>query len=404
MENLTCFKASELKKGTGQFENRISRFKRAACPATAVDCDRFRESRFVPGAAGEKKIAEFIANFLDRLGFEVKLQEAAKDRPNVVAILRGSGGGRSLMLNGHMDTVGVAGMEHPFVGRFEDGKVYGRGAFDMKGAISSLLLAAKMIKESKVSLRGDLILTTVVDEEFASIGTEAVAKEYRADGALVLESTELKIGVAHKGFAWVDVETVGKAAHGSKPDLGIDAILSMGQFLTELGKLEDGMRKTTKHQLLGSGSVHASMISGGRELSTYPDHCLLQLERRTVPGETQKGVENEIQGIIDRLRSSNPKFNATFRTTFFRDSWEADQNSELVRTLDNTILARSGHHAEKQVSFGWMDSSILDKAGIPCAIFGPGGFGAHGLVGTSNFDQVVECTNTVVDMIRSFCG
>jgi len=358
----------------------------------------------VPGAAGEKKIAEFIGNYLERLGFEVRLQEAGKNRPNVVGILRGNGGGRSLMLNGHMDTVGVAGMDQPFVGKFDDGKVYGRGAFDMKGAISSLLLAAKAVKESGIPLKGDLILTTVVDEEFASIGTEAIAKEYKADAALILESTELKIGIAHKGFAWIDVETFGKAAHGSKPDLGVDAIVSMGQFLTELGKLESSMRKTNKHPLLGSGSVHASLIQGGKELSTYPDHCLLQLERRTVPGETQESVEKEIQTIIDNLKASNSKFNASFRTTFFRDPWEADQNSELVRTLDQTILNRTGHHAEKTVSFGWMDSSILDKAGIPCAIFGPGGFGAHGLVEYSNFDQVVECTNSVIDMIEAFCG
>jgi acetylornithine deacetylase len=358
----------------------------------------------VLGEAGEKEISEFIASYLERLGLEVRLQPARKDRPNVVGILRGSGGGRSLMLNGHMDTVGVAGMIDPFVGRFGDGKVYGRGAFDMKGAISSMLLAAKLIKQSQVPLKGDLILTTVVDEEFASIGTEAIAKEYKADAALVLESTELQIGIAHKGFAWIDVETFGKATHGSKPDLGVDAIISMGQFLTELGKLEDGMRKTHKHPLLGSGSVHASLIQGGKELSTYPDHCLLQLERRTVPGETQKSVELEIQTMMDQLRSQNSKFEASFHTTFYRDPWEADPNSELVRTLGETILARTGHQAEKMATFGWMDSSILDKAGIPCAIFGPGGFGAHGLVEYSNFDQVLECTNTVIDLIQAFCG
>ncbi len=329
----------------------------------------------VPGSAGEKKISEFIADYLEQLGFNVELQEAGRNRPNVVAIMRGSGGGRSLMLNGHMDTVGVAGMADPFFARFDDGKVYGRGAFDMKGAISSLLLAAKAVKESGAPLKGDLILTTVVDEEFASIGTEAIAKKYKADAALILESTELKIGVAHKGFSWIDVETFGKAAHGSKPDLGVDAIINMGKFLAELAKLEASMRKTDKHSLLGSGSVHASLIQGGKELSTYPDHCLLQLERRTVPRETQESVEKEIGDIIGGLRTSDNNFNASFRTTFFRDSWEADQNSELVTTLEKIILNRTGHPAEKTVSFGWMDSSILDKAGIPCAIFGPGGFG-----------------------------
>ena len=305
------------------------------------------------------------------------------------------------MLNSHMDTVGVIGMDQPFLAEFREGRVHGRGALDDKAGIAAMLLATKSVQESG-KVKGDLILTAVVDEEYASIGTEEVVKEYKADAAVVLEDTELKICVAHKGFAWIDVETSGKAAHGSRPDLGVDAIVSMGRFLVELGELEKSMCRTSKHPLLGSGSVHASTIQGGRELSTYPDHCFLQLERRTIPGETEASISKEIQSIINQLRSDD-SFDASFRITFHRDAWEAGQNSEIVAAISNGIFQRTGRPAEKTVDFGWQDSSILQKTGIPCAIFGPGGFDAHGVNEYVNLDQVVECANTLVDVIKTFC-
>jgi acetylornithine deacetylase len=358
----------------------------------------------VEGAAGEKEIAEYIHAYMKHIGLDVRFQKTARDnRPNVIGILRGSGGGRTLLLNGHMDTVGVVGMKQPFLGELRDGKVYGRGAYDMKGALAAMLIAAKRIKETQTRLRGDLILTTVVDEEYASIGTEEVVKEYRADGALLLEATDLKICVAHKGFAWVDVETSGKAAHGSRPDLGIDAIVNMGRFLVELDALENELENGRKHPLLGTGSVHASLIQGGRELSTYPDHCLLQLERRTVPAETRERVSEEIQSIINKLRSDDT-FDASFRVTFYRNAWEADENSQVIKAVSDCIFNRTGRRSEKMVEPGWMDSAILQRAGIPCAIFGPGGFDAHGVNEYVDLGQVVECANILVDVIKTFCS
>lgn len=360
----------------------------------------------VPGAPGEKEIAEFIADYLEKSHLEVKFQKTSKsDRPNVIGILRGSGGGRTLMLNGHMDTVGVAGMTDPFKARLEDERLYGRGSFDMKGGLSSMLLAARMIEQNGPEFRGDLITTSVVDEEYASIGTEEVAKEYRADGAIVLEASDLKLGVAHKGFAWIDVETFGKVAHGSMPDLGIDAILSMGEFLTRVGTLERNLRRSRQHPLLGPGSIHASLIQGGRELSTYPDRCLLQLERRTIPGETKETVTREMQEIIDDLHASEgEKFMAESKITLFRDPWEADQNSQVVQSLKKSIQTLSGHESGVTADPGWMDSAILHSVGIPCVIFGPGGFDAHGLGEYVSFNEVVECTNILMNTIRNFCA
>jgi acetylornithine deacetylase len=359
----------------------------------------------VPGSPGERKIAEFIANYLEESGLEVKFQRTSRnDRPNVIGILHGSGGGKTLMLNGHTDTVGVKGMRDPFTARLEDEKLYGRGAFDMKGGLSSMLLAAKIIRQSGSKLRGDLLITGVVDEEYASVGTEEIAKDYHADGAIILEASDLKIGVAHKGFAWIDVETFGKAAHGSMPNLGVDAILSMGEFLTRIEALERELSQSKQHPLLGPGSIHASTIQGGRELSTYPDHCLVQLERRTIPGETKAQVTKEIQDIIDDLHSMRGgRFRASSRITLFRDPWEADKDSFVVKALSKAIVAVSAHESGITSDPGWMDSAILQSVGIPCVIFGPGGFGAHGLDEYVNFHEVVGCTKILIQAIRGFC-
>src|SRR5712691_908784 len=180
----------------------------------------------VPGGAGEGNIARFVAAWFVRAGLEVAVDEAAPGRPNVVGIARGSGGGRSLLLNAHMDTVGVSGMERPHDPYIENNRLYGRGACDMKGGLAAIMAAGAAARQRR--LRGDVIVTAVVDEEYASIGTSAI----------VTEPTELEICTAHKGFAWLEVETEGIAAHGSRPDLGVDAIVKMGKVLVGIEELD----------------------------------------------------------------------------------------------------------------------------------------------------------------------
>src|SRR5947209_9052650 len=181
---------------------------------------------FVPGGEGEENIARFVADWLQRAGLQVHRDEPAPGRPSVIGIARGTGGGRSLMLNAHMDTVGVVGMERPHDPYIRDNRLYGRGAFDMKAGLAAIMAAAAAAKQLR--LRGDVIVTAVADEEYASIGTSSLVKRWRADAAIVTEPTELEICTAHKGFAWLEVETEGVAAHGSRPDLGVDAIVKMG--------------------------------------------------------------------------------------------------------------------------------------------------------------------------------
>src|SRR5918994_6214650 len=228
----------------------------------------------VEGGSGEMRLARFVAEWCERAGLETTLTELAASRANVVAVARGSGGGRSLMLNAHMDTVGVAGMTDPFMPRLEGGRLYGRGAQDMKGSLAACMLATA--DAARRGLRGDVTLTAVADEEFASIGTEAVAASLHADAAIVTEPTDLQLAVAHRGFVHLEVEVTGRAAHGSRPDLGIDAIAKMGRVLVGIEELDRTLQGGPGHALLGTGSVHASVIEGGQEFSSYPARCLLK--------------------------------------------------------------------------------------------------------------------------------
>ena len=234
----------------------------------------------VEGAPGEEEIANFIADYMKEIGLEMHIEEIETGRPNVVGVLKGSGNGPILLLNGHMDTVGIDYMEiDPLNPVVKDGKLYGRGSFDMKGGLAAILAAAKAVSDSGEKIHGDLVVAAVCDEEYRSIGTDRLVETIKADAAIVAEPTELQIVVAHKGFAWIDIETRGIAAHGSRPEEGVDAITKMGKFLVELENLQKGILQQRQHELVGSPSVHASIIHGGRELSTYPDHCKLQIEK-----------------------------------------------------------------------------------------------------------------------------
>src|SRR6266581_7199165 len=244
----------------------------------------------VPGGSGEGAIAAFVARWLSDIGLEVTVVEPVRGRPSVVGVLRGRGGRRSLMLNAHMDTVGAGGMASPFSPVVRDGRVYGRGAYDMKASLAAIMVTAR--EAARLGLKGDLIVTAVADEEVASLGTSAVLEKFHADFGIVTEPTELSLCLAHKGFVWLEVETRGVAAHGSRADLGVDAIANMGQVLTGVLDLNERLRSGARHPLLGTGSIHASLIEGGQEMSTYPARCVAKLERRTIPGETE--VEREL--------------------------------------------------------------------------------------------------------------
>ena len=356
----------------------------------------------VPGGAGEEKIARFVADWFERAGLEVVWDEPAPGRPNVIGIARGTGGGRSLLLNAHMDTVGVEGMERPHDPYIQDNRLYGRGAYDMKGGLAAIMAAGAAAK--KRGLRGDVIVTAVADEEYASIGTSSIVKKWHADAAIVTEPTELHICTAHKGFVWLDVETEGVAAHGSRPDLGVDAIVKMGKVLLGLEELDRSLRAAPSHRLLGSGSVHASLIQGGQELSSYPRHCSLGVERRTVPGETLQKVESEIPRICEQIAARDPTFKAAVKTSMVRDPFEVSLDEPIVRAVLRKATIILGHQPGEIGQTGWMDSALLSAAGIPAVVFGPGGEGAHAVVEWSNLEHVERCAEILAAVAEEFCA
>jgi len=354
---------------------------------------------------GESRIAHYLGEYLEKMGVEVAYQHMDSTRANVIGILRGSGEGKTIMLNGHTDTVSMERMDiDPLDPKFEDGKVYGRGALDMKGGLAAKIIAVKSIIESGMKLKGDVILAFVADEEYASLGTETLLKEYSADAAIISEPTDLNITIAHKGFAWTQVDVFGKAAHGSLPDKGIDAIVKAGKFLVEIGNLEKTVLNQIRHPLLGSPSIHASLINGGIELSTYPDHCNMKLERRTLPGENSETVKAEIKDIIDELSQDDKQFRASYEVFFYRPALEVSRDLPIVETLHKACKGVLKKEPKFVGSSGWLDSALLAESGIPTVIFGPRGEGLHGPVEYVDFDSVVTTTQILIHTIIDFCG
>jgi len=283
----------------------------------------------------------------------------------------------------------------------KNGRLYGRGAYDMKAGLAACMLAVKNAKQKQ--MRGDVILTAVMDEEYAGLGTMDIAKRYQADAAIVAEFTEMKLILAHKGFVWLDVETIGVAAHGSRPDLGIDAIARMGRVLVELDKLDQTLRSHPTHKWLGSGSLHAALINGGRELSSYPDSCVLSIERRTLPGENQETVETEVQEIIQRLQRSDPTFKADVRIALERPPMETPEDSPIVNVVKgsaNKVLKQATEISG--VPF-WTDAATLWAAGIPSILFGPSGGGAHAIEEWVDLQSVEDCAEIYLETAVEFC-
>jgi acetylornithine deacetylase len=360
--------------------------------ARLVEIDSINPA-LVPGGAGEAAIAAFVAGWLRDRGLDARVDEVAPGRANAVATARGSGGGRSLLLCAHMDTVGVEGMAAPFAPRVEHGRMHGRGSFDMKGGLAAVMAAAATAAEA--GLRGDVIVAAVCDEEHESIGAEKAAAELTADAAVVTEPTGLEVCVAHKGFVWLDVETAGVAAHGSRPDLGVDAIAAMGDVLVGLTGLGARLAGSRPHPLLGTGSVHASLIEGGQELSSYPERCLLRIERRTVPGETLAQVEAEIAEIAS---------GAAVRSTFERAPFEVAPDAPIVDVLRRHAVPILGREPATIGHSAWMDAAVLSAAGIPTVVFGPTGEGAHAVEEWVELDSVERCAQVLAAVAREWCA
>jgi len=360
----------------------------------------------VDGAPGEAEIAGYVAGVLRQLGLQVTLPADPAHRPSVVGVWTGrpDAGGRSLMLNAHLDTVGVDGMDAPFSAGIRDGRLYGRGAYDMKGALAACLGAAHAFSRAGVRLAGDLQIAGVADEEFASLGMQAVLRQFRPAGAIVTEPTALRTCLAHKGFVWLRVTTHGRAAHGSRFDAGIDANMAMGRFLAALDGLEQQLRARAPHPLVGPPSLHAATLHGGTELSMYAARCELGLERRTVPGETPAQVKAEIQQLLDRLSAADPRFQAGVETLLVREPFEVAPDAAIVRAVDAAVAQTLGVDPSHCGDTPWMDAALLAAAGVETVVIGPAGAGAHAHEEWVDLDSVVRLSQILVAAAVDFCG
>ena len=328
------------------------------------------------GGPGEGEAAEFIRHFLDLLKLDAEIQSVAPHRKNVVALISGSMPRNSLLLNGHLDTVGVESMPDPFCLKREGDRLFGRGAYDMKGSLTLMLLLAEHFARHPPSL--DVWLTFTADEEDKSMGMEYLVKKWltavspRPSGAVFLEPTELDIGICHKGFTWYEIEVIGKAAHGSRPAEGIDAILPLRAALEELSKLQSELCESRPDPLLGQASLHPSMIAGGSEFSVIPAASKLVWERRTLPGELSETLDSELQRVIKAVQHSPGDHKVTGRKVFVRQAYRVPEDAEIVRRL------KAASPASKLVGMSfWADSAVSGLAGISSVLFGPAGHGAH---------------------------
>jgi acetylornithine deacetylase len=355
----------------------------------------------VAGGAGEHEIATVIEAWADDAGLVTERLEETPGRPSVLVRARGAGGGRTLLLCGHVDTVNVEGMAAPHAPRIDGDRLYGRGAYDMKAGVAAALMAAR--EASRLELAGDVVVAAVADEEHASLGVQEALRHVTADAAVVTEPTELELAVAHKGFVWSEIEVTGRSAHGSRPHLGIDAILKMGAVLNELEQLDRALTDRT-HPLLGRASVHASLIEGGVELSSYPAHCRLGLERRTLPGETARQIEAEIESLLERCRGADPAFEASHRTLLVREPFEIEQDQELVALVaEAAVEVLPGPPKIGGASY-WADAAFIAAAGIPTVLFGPGGEGAHAVEEWVSLSDTEAVARTLVSLAARFCG
>lgn len=328
-----------------------------------------RNPSLVPGAPGEREVARVLAEVLREWGLTVEVREAAPGRPNVIARV-GRAGERTLMFNGHLDVVGTAGMLRPFAAEEREGRIYGRGSADMKAGVAAMCAAAARAMDAGVGC--ELIIAAVVDEEWESIGTRALLESgVRADAAVVTEPTRLAIMPAHRGFAWITVVVHGRAAHGSRWELGVDAILLAGLLLAELDDVQRGLLGGRSHPLLGPASLHASLIEGGTGMSTYPDRCVLRLERRTLPGESGADAEREVREACARVAERHAEFHADVSLELAMHPCDVPEGAPVVQALASALRG-AGIEPRVEGMSAWTDCALLTEAGVPAVCFGPG--------------------------------
>lgn len=364
--------------------------------AQLIDIDSVNPS-LVAGAAGESEIAAFCSRWMRDRGLAVEWIEPTPGRPSVVGVAPGRGGGRSLILSGHLDTVGTATWPAGRRAVLDGDRLQGRGAYDMKGGIAAILAAVAAVSPER---RGDVIVALVADEEFGSLGTEGLLSTVRADAAIIAEPSDLEVTVAHRGFAWFEIAVTGRAAHGSLPEQGIDAIAHARQIMDRLDLLAARVDGRGSHPLLAPGTVRVAMIQGGVDAATVAPSCTLTVERRFLPGETVEAVERELVESLAGLLGER----ASVRRLVGRGAFEAASDSPIRALVRDELAAVTGRPAVERGEPFWTDAGLFAEAGIPTVLLGPVGGGPHAddeWVSAPSLRQLAETLRRTADL---FCA
>ncbi len=358
---------------------------------------------FTDGRTDEREIGWYLVDVLTHVGLDVSTREPETGRLSVIGRYDSGTPGPRVILYAHVDTVGVEEMAAPFSAELREGRLYGRGAYDMKGGLTACVAAAKVLAQMERPTRGEVLVTAVADEEVASIGMADVLEQVRADAAIVTEPTELDVCIAHKGFCWIEVETYGHAAHGSRFDLGVDANMRMGRFLARLDRLERELRLSTGHGLVGPPSLHAPIIRGGSGPSTYAAKCRLEIERRTIPGENEALAMGEVQDIVRILQEEDPTFDAHVRKLIARAPFEISRDTRIVQTIRQAAGMVLGGEPTIVGAPYWMDAALLQAAGIETVVMGPIGEGAHAVEEWVDVESVAALAEILVHAVLAYC-
>jgi len=333
----------------------------------------------IPDGAGEARIAAFAVDWLRDLPVELTLDEVAPGRPNLIARLRGSGGGPTLCLNAHSDTVGYANWRETALMPVRDGdRLVGLGAADDKSCCTIALLALRDLATEGSRLQGDLLVALTVDEEGASIGTEDLVRRHPMDAAIVLEPEHAgEVIVEHQGFGWIDVVVYGRPAHGSNPEAGIDAIVRMAEVVRGLHRRDVEVYQAGPVPFNGRTVFHTSTIRGGTDYATYPASAVLGIEIGTQPGERLADRVREIEETFSEVRAIFPDFRGEVNVRLEREPFRARGHDSLLAAADRAALAVLGRPLERVGLNAWTDAALMQAAGIPTIEMGPAGGNFH---------------------------
>ncbi|MBW2057165.1 MAG: M20/M25/M40 family metallo-hydrolase [Deltaproteobacteria bacterium] len=359
-------------------------------------------NRSLAKGPGEEEISRFVYRYLADQGLKPEIQSVEEKRTNVVALAPGRNQRNPVLLNAHLDTVGVEEMAHPFTLRREGDRLYGRGTYDMKGGMAVMLLLARHFARKRPP--ADIWFTFVADEEDRSMGMEHLVGKWLPClpspplGGIFLEPTEGQIGVSHKGFVWYEIEVTGKAAHGSRPTEGIDAILPLKGALQELDRIRSKLEREKPDPLLGRASLHGGLIEGGTAVSVIPSRSRLRWERRTLPRESPDTFEEELKRVLQAVRNVPGNHWVDGRIMLVRPPYEIQRKSRILRCLQEV----SPESRLVGLSF-WADSALAGRAGVPSLLFGPAGHGAHAADEWVSLKSLVDVYETLKRLLTASC-